>query len=229
MTVKICASIIPKTVEEALNSVEKAKNHGADFIEVRLDILKEYNKLADITECSNVPMVAANRSMKDHGHFLGSETERQQTLLKAAESGFEYIDVDLSSPNRQNIINKVDKTGAKPIVSFHDFTRTLSLARMNKILEEEIESKADICKIVTTATQIEDNLTMLNFVSGGRKKAKIVSFAMGELGKPSRILSPLFGAHFTIASLEKKRETAPGQMTIKEMQRIYRNMGLVQV
>ncbi len=228
MIVKICVSISPETASKAVNSVRKAEKHGAELIEVRLDVLRDYDKLADIAECGNVPMIATNKSTKHHGQFSGNELERQQTLFKAAENGFEYVDVELSSQNCQNIIDKLDETGAKPIVSFHDFNRTPSLPEMNRVLEQEIASGADICKIVTTATSIEDNLTLLNFVSAGCKGVKLVSFAMGELGKPSRLLSPLFGAHFTIASLEKKRETAPGQLTIQEMRDIYRNMGLGQ-
>ena len=227
MTVSICVSISPKTINEALSFVEEAERHEADLIEARLDIFKDYDKLSDVANCGKVPMIATNRSTKDHGNFLGSEAERQQTLARAAESGFEYVDVELSSPNRQSIIKNLQELGVKPIVSFHDFNKTMSMPRMNRILEEEVASGADICKIVTTARVVEDNLTVLDFVSKRCKRTKMVSFAMGELGKPSRLLSPLFGAYFTIASLEKKRETALGQLTIQQMRDIYRNMGLM--
>jgi 3-dehydroquinate dehydratase len=49
---------------------------------------------------------------------------------------------------------------------------------------------------------------------------------MGELGKPSRLLSPVFGAFFTIASLEKGRKTAQGQLTFQEMISAYEALGL---
>ncbi len=225
MTIKICVSISPQTANEAINLIEKAEKNRADFIEVRLDVLKDCDRLADIAQCSHIHMIATNKSLKDHGYFLGNESEKQQTLTKAAENGFKYVDVDLLNPQLQNITNKLSKTDAKIIISFHDFNKTPSIARMNQVLEQEIASGADICKIVTTATIIEDNLTMLEFVSSEYKKAKLVSFAMGELGKTSRLLSPIFGAHFTIASLEKKRETAPGQLTIQEMRNIYQKMG----
>jgi 3-dehydroquinate dehydratase len=50
---------------------------------------------------------------------------------------------------------------------------------------------------------------------------------MGPLGKPSRLLAPLFGGFFTIASLERGGETAPGQMTIQELQNAYKALGAV--
>jgi 3-dehydroquinate dehydratase len=49
---------------------------------------------------------------------------------------------------------------------------------------------------------------------------------MGELGKISRLLSPVFGAFFTFASLEHGSETASGQMTIQEMKTAYELLGL---
>jgi len=227
LTIRICVSIFPETVREAIDFVERAENHKADFVEVRLDCFKDWDKLSDIADCSKVPMIATNRSIKHQGKFLGSETERRQTLTNAVEGGFKYVDVELSISELENTANRLRELGAKLIVSFHDFNKTLSLAKMSRTLEQEIARGADVCKIVTTARLIEDNLTVLNLVSKACKRAKIVCFAMGELGKPSRLLSPLFGAYFTIASLERSRETAPGQLTVQEMRSIYENLGLV--
>ena len=115
--------------------------------------------------------------------------------------------------------------GAKPIVSYHKFDGALSVSAMEKILDEEIASGASVCKIVTTAKQIEDNLPALSFVSFASSKAKLVCFCMGEHGKISRLLSPLFGAFFTFASLEQGSETAAGQMSISEMRTAYSSIG----
>ena len=88
-----------------------------------------------------------------------------------------------------------------------------------------MRSGAIVCKIVTTAKKIEDNLTVLNFVSAMPSKAKLVCFCMGENGKVSRLLSPMFGAFFTFASLEEGSETAAGQMTVQEMRAAYKLLG----
>ena len=146
-------------------------------------------------------------------------------LLNAAKNGFEYVDVDLSSPNHKETINKLKQLGAKPIVSYHKFDGALSVSEMEKILEQEISSGASVCKIVTTAKKIEDNLPVLNFVSAMSSKVKLVCFCMGEQGKISRLLSPMFGAFFTFASLEQGSETAAGQMSIQEMRAAYDLLG----
>lgn len=226
MTIKICVSIPPQTVTEALDLIKKAENQHADFIEIRLDSLKKHNQLADIAQCSKTPLIATNRSTECQGKFSGSETERQKILMDAVKNGFEYVDIELSTPKLKNIVNDLRDMGAKPIVSFHDFNKTPNSMQLNEILKKEIASGADICKIITTAKLVEDNLTVLDFLSKASKNARIVCFSMGELGKPSRLLSPVFGAFFTLASLESGRETAPGQLTIQEMRTAYEALRL---
>jgi len=68
-------------------------------------------------------------------------------------------------------------------------------------------------------------LAMLNFVASHSSKAKLVCFCMGEAGKVSRLLSPMFGAFFTFASLDQGSETAKGQMSISEMKTAYNLLG----
>jgi 3-dehydroquinate dehydratase type I len=226
LTIKICVSVPPQTVTEALALIEKAENLHADFIEVRLDSLKKHDQLVDIAHCSDTPLIATNRSVKYQGKFLGAETERKKTLIDAAINGFEYVDIELSTPKLKDIVNHLREIGTKLIISFHDFNETPRSTQLNKILKNEITGGADACKIVTMARSIEDNLKVLAFVSKACDYAKIICFAMGELGKPSRLLSPVFGAFFTIASLESGIETAKGQLTIQEMRNAYEALGM---
>ncbi|MFQ6080253.1 MAG: type I 3-dehydroquinate dehydratase [Candidatus Bathyarchaeia archaeon] len=227
MTIKICVSVPPRTVSEALDLIQKAEDQRADFIEVRLDGLDKHNQLADIANCSNTPLIATNRSTKCQGEFSGSEAQRKKILLEAAEKGFDYVDIELSTPKLKEISENLREIGVKPVISFHDFDGTPSTSQLNEILRRQIESGAGVCKIVTTAKLVEDNLTVLDFVSKACKTARIVCFSMGELGKPSRLLSPVFGGFFTIAALESGRKTASGQLTIHELRMAYKALGLI--
>jgi 3-dehydroquinate dehydratase type I len=226
VTLRICVSILPTTAAEALRLIEKAEDTHADIIEVRLDCFKDYSELADVAAHGKTPKIATCKLQSCHGKFSGTETEQQQLLLSAAKSGFEYVDVDLTHPKLNRTVKELKLLGAKPIVSFHDFAEMPSVSELNSIFEREIDSGADVCKIITTAKHIEDNLAILNFTSTVCNKAKLVCFAMGELGKVSRLLSPLFGGYFTFASLERGSETATGQMTVQEMKTAYDLLGL---
>jgi 3-dehydroquinate dehydratase type I len=222
VTPRICVSILPKTVPEALRLIEKAEVAHADFIEVRLDRLKDclenHRGLADLAAHGKTPKIATDKASR-------TETEQRQMLLNAAKSGFEYVDVELSMPQLEDLVKELKALGTKPIASFHKFDGSLSISELNSILEREISSGAEVCKIVTTAKQMEDNLATLNFTSAASSKTKVVCFCMGEFGKVSRLLSPLFGGFFTFASLERGSETASGQMTIQEMKAAYEILG----
>lgn len=226
MTPKICVSILPKSTAEALRLIEKAEGTCADLVEVRLDCLEDYSRLADVAVYGKTLKIATCKLLSCHGKFSGTKNEQLQILLHAAKNGFEYVDVDLNYATLNETVKELKRLGAKPIVSFHDFAETPKTAELNSVLESAISSGADVCKIVTTATRIEDNLALLNFTSAASRKAKIVCFAMGELGKISRLLSPLFGGYFTFASLKRGNETAAGQMTIQEIKVAYELLGL---
>jgi 3-dehydroquinate dehydratase type I len=211
-------SILPKTVLEALRLIEKAEAAHADLIEVRLDSLEDISGLADLAAHGKTPKIATDKSARP-------KTEQRQRLLSAAKSGFEYVDTELSTPQLDDLVKELKAHGAKPIVSFHKFDGSLGISELDSVLEREISSGAGVCKIVTTAKQMTDNLTTLNFTSAASSKAKLVCFCMGESGKVSRLLSPLFGGFFTFASLERGSETASGQMTIQEMKSAYALLG----
>ncbi|MEJ2126453.1 MAG: type I 3-dehydroquinate dehydratase [Candidatus Bathyarchaeota archaeon] len=226
MTVRVCVSLPPKNVDECIDLIRKAEAQNADFIEIRLDYLKDYDRINEIPSCTKIPLIATNKSIKQHGVFSGTESERQKTLVEAAKNGFDYVDVDLGLRNKTKLISDLHKYGVNVVISFHDFKKTPSLLELNTILNEMIDSHADICKIITTAQNMKDNLLILNFISEASKKIKIVCFAMGEYGKTSRLLSPVFGAFFTFACLDEKTKTAKGQLTLQEMKQVYRTLGL---
>ena len=66
----------------------------------------------------------------------------------------------------------------------------------------------------------EDNLATLKLISAFPTK-RVVSFAMGPLGLVSRVLCTIAGAEFIYASIERGRESAPGQITVMEMRQVY--------
>ncbi len=226
MTPKICVSILPKNVADALELIAKAEMSGADFVEVRMDCLEETRNLSDLPKSTKLPLIATNKLQCEQGFFGGSETERQLTLLSAAKNGFQYVDVDSSSPKPAEFVAKVKALGAKTVVSYHKFDGILSTAAIMKVLDDELAAGADVCKIVLTAKQIEDNLPVLSFVSFASAKARLVCFCMGEAGKTSRLLSPALGALFTFAAIDEKAQTAPGQMTILELKTAYKLLGI---
>lgn len=146
-------------------------------------------------------------------------------LQEACALGASYVDVEVESGKRflQDMVACRRKT--RLILSFHDFQKTPSRRELESRLRRMIRFGADAVKIVTYAKSFEDNLNILSLIPFARKRGqKILSFAMGEKGRMSRIFAPLLGAAWTYAALEKKKTSAPGQLTVQEMKSIWEYM-----
>ena len=49
---------------------------------------------------------------------------------------------------------------------------------------------------------------------------------MGSLGIPTRVLGPVYGSYLTYAALARGNESAPGQLTIKELKEAWKLLKL---
>ena len=209
---RICLSII-ENKPEAIRKIEPA----VDLFEIRLDILKDdWRKTA---AALSKPWIACNRSLEEGGQGEPNTELRMEALLAAAKAGASIIDIELATAGLAEKVKLVKKY-AQCLVSFHDLKATPPLDKLIKIVEGQIQTGADICKVVTTATKFEDNVTILKLIRHF-PEIKIAAFAMGEAGRPSRILSPLCGGYFTYACLEEGQQAAAGQIAVKEIREIY--------
>ena len=221
MTVKVCAVVTAVNIPDVKRMVEKAEQSNADIIEIRMDYLSENFNVEEIRKFTALPLIATNRFQREGGFFRGLNKERVEILLDAAASGFDFIDIELMANHSKKIVKKIKALGAKSIVSHHLFTLTPNLSEITKIYQRELSVKGDVCKIITTAKKIEDNLTCLRFIVEASKSNDVVCFCMGELGVISRLLSPVFGGYFTYASVGKGKESAVGQFTVTETKKFY--------
>lgn len=222
---RICVCVVENGWARATEVIQSAEPHKPDLIELRIDYLKTLEGLENIRGATDLPLIATNRRIDQGGHSVGSEEERVAILLKACEAGFDYVDLELTTSNLDRVVDKVRGRGAKLIISYHDLNGTPSKQSMDRFLKEEQRFSPDICKIVGTAASHLDNFTYLSFLSD-KSNVGLVCFGMGQRGKLSRALSPLFGGAFTYASAKAGHESAPGQLTIDALREIYRLLGV---
>ena len=209
---RICAVIVNKDLE-AIKKIERL----VELFEVRIDLIGD--GWQELAKQLNKPWIACNRSVGEGGRWKGSETARIKELLKAIELEADIIDVELGTRGLAETVSLIKKR-AKCLLSYHNLKETPPLDSMKGIIQRQLEAGADICKMVTTAQSFEDNLTVLQLISDF-PKTRIVSFAMGNLGFISRIICPLIGGYFTYASMEQGLESASGQITVRELRKLY--------
>ena len=209
---RICAAIVDNDLS-AIKGVEPF----IDLYEVRIDLIG--NDWLEVIRKLKKPWIACNRLTDEGGRWEGNETGRIAELLKAIELGADIIDIELRTKNLDEVVRLIKK-GAKCLLSFHDLAGTPPFDNLKRTIERQVAAGADICKVVTTASSFDDNLTVLQLITEF-SELKIVSFAMGPLGSVSRVLCPLVGGHFTYASIEAGRESASGQITVRDLWKLY--------
>ncbi len=190
-----------------------------DLVEFRLDRIRDAGSIREINRLKNCPTIATDRGKRNVG-------ESAKLLLAAADVGFDYVDLELASTDMTSKMDELKSRGAKVIISWHDFRDTPSLQELDKVMSAEKSAGADMCKIVTTALKPSDNLRVLEFLEDRATSGGLVSFAMGELGKPSRVLCPIFGSEFTFASLTDSDATADGQLSIDQLRSTWQLLGI---
>ncbi len=224
---KICVAIIGNTPEEMLEKATAVLKETT-FLEFRLDYLAKpaaaLPQLKDfLAENSAATVIATCRCKENGGKFSGSNTAALDVLLKAAEAGFQIIDIELES------IEKLPKTtmehlraqGAAVIISHHDFHATKDLDGVYKRIAP---FEPDFIKVVPTAKSLTDNLTLMRFMERmeDRSNSNIVGICMGEPGIISRVLGLRAGSAFTFAAASQGEETAPGQIAARTLIETYR-------
>jgi len=199
--------------------IEQISTKKPDLVEFRLDNLREPRLLEEIANTKSFPVIATDKSNRGSIATL-------ELLSHAAAAGFDMVDIELSAASSNLIVNKLKSHGSQVIISFHDYSKTPASDELKKVLQAEKKAGGDVCKVVTTAVKPSDNLTILGFVQDESTKTRLVSFAMGAHGMPSRILSPWFGAEFTFAAISEESKTADGQLSVDALRMVWQALGI---
>ena len=216
----ICAPILEKKSESVLQSAKKAIDLGADILEFRIDALEnpDANEVQNLIEEINYPLIATNRMKSEGGFFNGSEEERISILIKAAKNA-DIVDIELHTENK--LQEKVIKASKLSIISYHDFKKTPSFAELLDVVKKEKEI-GDIAKFAVMPNSNKDTLTVLKVLS---EVHNTIGIAMGEIGKYTRVVAPIFGSPITFASIG--RESAPGQLDIQTTKDILQKLAVI--
>ncbi len=214
----ICIPIVATNLDDAVKDMAEASRF-ADIVELRIDYMKQPD-LKCLLERRTKPVIVTNRPVREGGKFEGSEEDRLSLLKLAITLQADYVDVEHDSIQRLRGDAAINTTGNKTklIVSYHNFQETPG--NLSETYQKLSKSGADIIKIVTFANTIIDNITIYRLLQ--QAKTPLISFCMGEYGAISRILYKKFGSCLTFASLQKGKESAPGQVNIHELLNVYR-------
>ena len=216
---KICISVCAETVVELVEQIKRAGDL-ADVVEIRFDCLKSAElqktkfKLPDFRRI----FLVAFRPQEQGGKRDFTMYERLnfwKAIFWINRQKEFLVDLEFDINEAANFGN------SRTIISYHDFTGKFeNLFHIYNLLTSTNEN---ILKIAVQANDITDTIPIWKLLEKAKSDGKqIIPIAMGESGKWTRILGLAHGAFMTYAALDAGRETAPGQISAKDLIEVYR-------
>ena len=220
---RICIALGLPDVPTLLDHARREASAGEIFLEFRLDFLDNPRKGADairtfLEQFPDCILLATCRRHQNHGKFNGSIEEQLAVLDLAVRNGAHAIDVEIETAEVAQDRLSQFRGRTQVIVSYHNFEAT---PPMDTVVNRVMRVQADAYKMVTTARKPSDNLRVLS-VAKALPKHRVIVLAMGELGFPTRVLSPIFGGVYSYAAPMCAEGTAAGQVSARYLRHLYR-------
>ena len=228
-------SLTHPDVTQALAQMERLTG-GVDAVELRVDLLRPpnhldtsttytppagyvANQLVALRRSTSLPIVFTVRTVSQGGVFPDTaEKEAFELMDLALRHGVEYLDVELSWPEKRVRELSSRKGFSKIIASWHDWSGNMKWR--SPLVKEKYDIAnefGDIIKIVGKANTIQDNFELHEFVSRANTSPQhkpVIAINMGIKGQLSRVLNTTL-TPVTHPLLPTK--AAPGQLSLAEI------------
>lgn len=229
---KIAIPLTGKTQSELLNQADSITTENADLIEWRMDNFTKVREEEAVNETnkkltsklSEFPLLATFRTASEGGALpLENEEEYFAICKNVVENQCsDLLDLELfrDMKKSQEIVKLARKNNVKVIMSNHDFAKTPGQEEIFRRLLMMQNFGADIAKIAVMPNSVEDVLTLLSATHQAKQKLQIpiITMAMGDLGKISRVSGDIFGSCLTFGTVGAA--SAPGQIESEQLRAI---------
>jgi len=224
--------IAAKNPEQARGQIKAALAGGAEMLELRTDYLESLcvdlvkNLIADVKTAGDKPrpVIVTCRDKQQGGQIEYPDKLRVDVLCSALRAGAEFIDFEydnfLSTDNQERIRLALSQSSrGRLILSAHNFkTKFDNISKLHRDILSVCPGT--IPKLVYTANHINDCFEAFDLLH--RSSDQRIVFCMGAAGLISRIIAKKLGSLVTFASINDESATAPGQLTIEQLKKLYR-------
>ncbi|MFC6836483.1 type I 3-dehydroquinate dehydratase [Halomarina ordinaria] len=203
-----------------------AREH-ADAVEFRMDLAADPLAALDDYD-GDLPVLATNRVEWEGGEAADDEARVEALCDAAAHPAVAAVDVELAAiaaGDGRAAVEAAREEDATAVVSVHDFEETPPRAELARLLEQAREF-GDVGKLAVTARSRGDVLRLLALTHAQTEAGHAVAtMAMGEAGRHSRAVAPVYGSRIGYAPVDPADATAPGQYDLRTLRRLVSDLG----
>ncbi|EMA60869.1 type I 3-dehydroquinate dehydratase [Halorubrum kocurii] len=207
------------TASTADLSEEPRAREDADAVEFRMDLASDPLAQLDAYD-GELPLLVTNRASWEGGE--ADDLARFDALSTAlGYDAVAAVDIELAAlrgnaPEGERSHATALRDAAREesvdvVVSVHDFESTPESAALVDLLADAA-SEGDVGKLATTATAPADALAMIEATHEATAAGhRVATMCMGEPGRHTRAVTPIYGSKIGYAPVDPANATAPGQ------------------
>jgi len=217
---------------QAQRQIKQAISDGAEVLELRTDYLEnltvdQVSALVAETKRAyrKMPIIVTCRDERQGGAGSYPQQLRLAVLVAAVKTGAEFVDYEYENfritENQERIrVALSQNPRARLILSAHNFESKFD--NIKKLYRDVLAMyPSAIPKLIYTANHINDCFEAMDLLR--QSSGERIVFCMGQAGLITRLLAKKLDSFVTYASVDEKRATAPGQITVKQLKEIYRH------
>jgi|AntDeeMetagen134_2_1112570.scaffolds.fasta_scaffold00860_4 3-dehydroquinate dehydratase-1 len=222
-------------VEFRMDGADAAAEPGA--VSPSVTALAEYE--------GSLPVIATNRAAWEGGEAgaavppaeqdaYGRTQDRNRLESLAAAASIDAVvavDVELASleadsPGVEMVLSEAAAHDVAVVASSHDFDGTPDRDEMSERLAAGLEH-GDVAKLAVTAESRADALDVLAVTETfGSRDDPVATMAMGEVGRHTRAVAPVYGSRIGYAPVDPSGATAPGQYDLATLSGLVADLGV---
>jgi 3-dehydroquinate dehydratase type I len=208
--------------------LELIKAHDADYkyFEVWLDYLEDLDDafLIELMKLLDERLIVVLRRQKLEKPLM----ERQKRLhsLKTLAGSPVLVDLDVGSQREELEFAMSQTKPVRLIASYHDYQQTPHSVQLKSIIATMEPYRPQVFKLAAFCNDQGDALRLLELLLElkARDLPSIV-LGMGEFGQITRVFGALWGNEMTFAPLTHAESSAPGQLTRRQLENIFKELG----
>ncbi len=231
MRPKICVPVVASLRDEIVRETRKISTLPVQMMEWRVDFFAGYEReLAGVARelkkiLGEKELIVTLRTEQEGGEPNGSRFDYFALIEQIlAEGVADYVDAEIErGPERIAALReKYPDSGTKIIGSFHDFEKTPEREFILAKLQKMREYGCDVAKFACMPRCPGDVDVLLMATAEMRERRPdypLITMAMGEFGRRSRLYGGLYGSEVSFGCAG--RASAPGQIPCGEMLTVY--------
>lgn len=235
---KIAVPNVGSTEEEILTSTKEIAAAKPDLMEWRIDYyvagIEDTAQLIDtgrkIRELiGELPLLVTFRT-KSEGGVCQLEENRYLDLVDQiiVNRLGDAVDIELFHEEKriESLVSEAKNYNVVVIMSNHDFEKVPAKDVIEFRLKKMANLGADVPKLACMPHNVEDVLTLLEATNEVHNEIEnpIITMAMGDIGKVTRIAGQVFGSSLSFGAVGKS--SAPGQLSIEELRNAEKYLAL---